>query len=397
MEPEKNIENQLEQLAQAIPSGTSFVDGVMNRIETSSDNLHKQSIPISFIRRIFMKTSVKVAAAAIVLIAALLSLILFDKIVTPAYAIEQTVEAMKHLETMHFFGRNWDNHEYEMWFKLDPKTGTPHYVYANYYTIGRIDITRPDKSYQYNAKANRVLINSGKLYHIGAAPAKIFEYMLQVSKTNGSCKVNIYHEQDAETKKTLIVMVYDDAREAFKAYIDPDTKLPVRMVGLKNESLGKIFKDIERVEYNVKLPEGIFDFHVTDDMEVVDMDDIMQKIDDPQNGISGEGLTEQEAAEKLVTDYWNALIANDTETTRRLSPAGMKPVNTDSSKIVSLEKVGKLYIQNGCGIGKVVPCQLRFTDGSLKEIKLVIRSHIHNNQPSYIIAGSWGDAVTIKE
>ena len=53
MEPEKNIETQLEQLAQAITVDNSFVDNVMNRIETSSDNLHKtKTIHISLVRRI---------------------------------------------------------------------------------------------------------------------------------------------------------------------------------------------------------------------------------------------------------------------------------------------------------------------------------------------------------
>jgi len=69
MEPENNIEAKLEQLAQAIPSGNSFVDDVMSRIITSSDNLQKtQTIHISLVRRLFMKTSVKFAAAAVIVL-----------------------------------------------------------------------------------------------------------------------------------------------------------------------------------------------------------------------------------------------------------------------------------------------------------------------------------------
>jgi hypothetical protein len=79
MDPEKNIETKLEQLAQAIPSGTSFVDGVMSRIETSSDTLHKQSIHISLVRRLLMKNTVKFAAVAVVLFMAFAGWNLFDK------------------------------------------------------------------------------------------------------------------------------------------------------------------------------------------------------------------------------------------------------------------------------------------------------------------------------
>jgi hypothetical protein len=97
MEPEKNIENQLEQLAQAIPSGTSFVDGVMNRIETSSDNVHKQPIYISFVRRIFMRNPIlKFSAAAMILIALL---ILYSTTNSTLYA--QVIKAMKKAQTVH--------------------------------------------------------------------------------------------------------------------------------------------------------------------------------------------------------------------------------------------------------------------------------------------------------
>lgn len=66
MIPEKNIESRLEQLAQAISSGDSFVRGVMSRLETSSDTVQKQKP--TFVRRFLMKPFTKFAAAAAVLI-----------------------------------------------------------------------------------------------------------------------------------------------------------------------------------------------------------------------------------------------------------------------------------------------------------------------------------------
>ena len=101
MNPEKDIEVQLEELAKTVTSKDSFVQDVMSRIETSSDKPQKQSIHISFIRRIFMKTSVKFAAAAIVLIAAFLSLTLFNKTVAQAYALEQTIQALHSVRCIH--------------------------------------------------------------------------------------------------------------------------------------------------------------------------------------------------------------------------------------------------------------------------------------------------------
>jgi len=338
----------------------------------------------------------KPLAAAIIIVTTILSLTLFDKTVSTAYAFEETLKAMQQIETMHLFGKDWDNNEFEMWIKLNPDTGIPEYVYDDSYSVGALTISRPDKSYQFNKKSNRVLINSGKVYNINTAPAKIFEQAIKASKNPFiQEKIDISYERDIESGKALIVVNFETADEARRVYIDSETKLPIRVIGLKNGHLGEIFKDIDFLEYNVELPEGIFEFEVTKDMKVVDMDSIMKQINDPQNGIAAEGLTEQEAADVLMADYWNAVIVGDEETARKLSPA--QPKIADGTQISELVEIGKPYIQNGCGIGKVVPCRLRYVDGTLKEVRLIMRYRKHNGHVSYAIAGTWGGVSTIKE
>ncbi|MHC4287876.1 MAG: hypothetical protein ACYSUS_00720 [Planctomycetota bacterium] len=357
---------------------------------------HQPNADKTIWRIIMHSKTIKQIAAAIIIIAGILSLTLFDKTVPSVYALEKTFEAIQHIETLHLFGKDWDDHEFEMWIQLNPKTGIPEYVYDNSYAVGVLNISRPDKSYQYNKKSDRVLINSGKLYNISTAPAKIFEQLLKASKnTLNPATIEIDREVDVETGKEVIVVYFEKAKEARRIYIDPETNLPIRIVGLKNGHLGAIFKDIDYVEYNIELPENIFEFEISDDMKVVDMDHIMRQINDPQNGISGEGLTEQEAAKLLITNYWNAIIAGNDEKARKLSPA--QPEIVDGSQLTELVEIGKPYIQNGCGIGKVVPCKLRFADESLKEVRLIIRFRKINNKHSYTIAGTWGGVVTIKE
>lgn len=67
MNPEKNIETRLEQLAQVISSGDSFVNGVMRRLETSSDRVQQKPNP-TFVRRLVMKRFTRFAAAAVVIV-----------------------------------------------------------------------------------------------------------------------------------------------------------------------------------------------------------------------------------------------------------------------------------------------------------------------------------------
>jgi hypothetical protein len=335
----------------------------------------------------------KSIAAAIMMVGGFLCLTVLNNTVPVIYALEETVQAMQDIRTIHLFGKDWDNDEFEMWIQLNPETGIPEYIYADYFTKGILDISRPDKSYQYNKRANRLLINSGRLYNINVAPAKIVEQFTRAVKNPlAHARVTMYHETDAETGKAVMVIDFEMEKEARKIYIDPETKLPIRIIGLKNGYIGAIFKDIDRMEYNVDLPEGIFDFEIPEDADVTDMDQVMRQLNDPQFGMPCQNLTEEEAAVQIATDFWKAVISQDRPTLLQLAPCGTMSSCTSITEIVN---IGNPYIQNGCGIGKVVPSRLRFNDGTLREIKIIVRFRDQNQ--SCVIAGTYGGTVTIPE
>ena len=348
--------------------------------------------------RTIMKSPItKLAAAAVIIIAAGLFLTVMQKATTPAYALEQTLEAMQDVRTLHMFGRDWGNLEFEMWIKLNPETGIPDYCYMYHPQIKCLAISTPKLSYQYNERANRVLVNSGKLFNINVAPARLFEELLQSSQMeNSNIDIKIYHEPGPETGKNLIVVLSESPNETWKGFVDPETKLPVRLYCLKkNNRLGSIFKDIDRIEYNVDLPEKIFEFEIPDDAKIVNMDKEREILSDPQYGISTEGLTEQQAAEEIVTQYWDAMINMDLTAAQKLYPSLDMNKARDSMPIEHVEN-GKLYIEPGCGIGKVIPCIIRYEDGSLKEWKLIIKQRNIDGLPSCVIAGFYNSPVEIE-
>jgi outer membrane lipoprotein-sorting protein len=99
MNPEKDIEVQLEELAKAVASKDSFVQDVMSRIETSSDKPQKQSIKNHVVRRFFMKNTFKLAAAAVILIAVLIGINQFGGSIDGAnVAWAQVVEQLNRYE-----------------------------------------------------------------------------------------------------------------------------------------------------------------------------------------------------------------------------------------------------------------------------------------------------------
>ena len=57
---------------------------------------------------------------------------------------------------------------------------------------------------------------------------------------------------------------------------------------------------------------------------------------------------------------------------------------------VELTDIGQLYVEHSCGPGKVLPCIVRFEDGTLKEFKIIIKFRDIEGQSSCVIAGHYG-------
>lgn len=346
--------------------------------------------------RIIMKSKItKFAAAAVVILAAFLTVNFFDKSIPTAYAIEQTLEAMQNLRTVHMRCRDWNNNEYEMWIQLDPKTGIPEYCRAYWPKQKTLDISTPKTSYQYYERSNLVQVNSGKLYNIGVAPAKIFEQLLQGSKKNDpNFKVQLYNEYDSDGK-SLIVAISETTYDSWKIFIDPETKLPVRIYCLKLvNKMGAIFKDIDKIEFNVDLPKDIFKFDIPQGAKIIDFDHNNKILSDPQYGISTDGMTDQQAAEQIATTYWNALITLDKTTAQKMAPVSAQM--EDGSLLAELVEVGKLYVEPGLGPGKLIPCKIRYKDNSLKMWKLIIKSRNIDGKSSCVIYGYYDSPTEIK-
>lgn len=221
-----------------------------------------------------MKSNItKFAAAAIIIVVVILSISLWDKSISTTYAFEQTLEAFRDVRTIHLWGRDLRDSNFEMWVQLNSDTGMPDYCRLYTPSDNYLAVSRPDKSYQYNEKTNRVLITSGMLLgHIEFAPAYIFEELIKYSKMeNTDIKVDINYEHDPESGKILIVAIYEPPLEKWKISIDPDTKLPVRLNLLsETHRMGLVFKDVDKIEYNIDLPEGLFDFEIPEGAQVIE-------------------------------------------------------------------------------------------------------------------------------
>jgi hypothetical protein len=98
------IQERLENLGRAIGSGESIVDDVMSRIEVSSvtePDRRKKSKAELIAGRFIMSRFTKLAAAAVIIIAVLLSIAIFERSVRPAYGISDVPGLLCSARTLH--------------------------------------------------------------------------------------------------------------------------------------------------------------------------------------------------------------------------------------------------------------------------------------------------------
>ena len=169
----------------------------MDRAEGVSINARQPNI-----WRIIMNRPIsKFATAAAVILIVALGITLLDHSVSPAYAIEQTIEALRQTRIVHMFCRDWNGKEFEMWMSLNAE-GYPEYCYSYWPDYKVTNISTPTVSYQYNKKMNRVSISKGKLYHFDIRFDKIFEDLQEAVLKNEN-NVTVYREAASSDGENL--------------------------------------------------------------------------------------------------------------------------------------------------------------------------------------------------
>jgi outer membrane lipoprotein-sorting protein len=222
--------------------------------------------------RIIMKTRIaKVAAAAAIIVAVGLTLTVFDKSLSSAYAIEQTIEAMRSIDSVHAYCTDWDNSKGETWVQIDPETGQEEYYYADQGNL--LIVGTPLVTYYYYKDKNLVRIRDEYVPASEVRISRFFEDMVRwIQQYHG--ELWFYFEFDEDIQQEVI-MVHgsipsqgDIEEKEFVVRVDPRTKLPISLEAIKCGA-GEGVKSVDRVEYNVAIPEGIFEFTTPDGAKVV--------------------------------------------------------------------------------------------------------------------------------
>ncbi len=222
MKPKKKIEETLRQKLR-FTAGSAWHDQLLADVLhaqeecTQTPAAHYEPVP----RRIIMKGTVtKLLSAAAVIAVAVLSIMVWVRISTPAYAIEQTFEALKNVRLLHLIRHDEAGSVVdERWIEIGMDGWQVRYRQDNPapHNFGVIEDGESTAVYRHDKKAVIIYDRKERQYQWVGELGKAFENLRQEGKIL---------QEDTHYKDRPAHKVWWPYLSA-ECYVDPDTKLPM--------------------------------------------------------------------------------------------------------------------------------------------------------------------------
>ncbi len=349
----------------------------------------------------------QLAAAAMILIASLAGLHVWGLLGGEAYAVTDTVEAMRKVETMHGFCTDWEGHKFEMWIRPDPATGTNDFICLTEAERDYVVISTPHVSYYYYPGRNMVRIVRGQLITSDLDLAGMIESLTSEAVQKGD-SVQISRKA-TDRYGDVISLHYTGVAHEYEAWVDPKTRLLLGLEFARASTSGEVVKSIEEIRYNEPVPDRLLHFQCPDDAVI--KPERWGNIDDPNHGIDVAGLSEQQACVQVLTDLFEAVNRADLDHMRKLIPFA---VSLDDPTLITAVyqslggtwddptpglagyEIGSLYRDKACPLGVLVPCVLADHKGGRFEVTFIVRFRQIEGRSNCVVVFTWGKARKIE-
>ena len=326
-------------------------------------------------RIIMHKKITKFAAAAVVIFAVLLAISVLDKSATPAYAVEQTIDAIQEVKTVYMAGEFYMQGEFECWMKYDGNPDKPTHVWLGRTGENLCKICSPDGIFGLNMRTNRV--------HFASRDEREKDWILKfesffkdaVNKAKKKDSVNIFTETDPDNGEEIIVVHIKTSKREQKFLVDSETKLPISFSTIRDDEPMEMMKmtlavkNLTEIRYNEQPPEGIFEMPV----DAVIVEEEVDCMVDPDSGLIADGLTRQEACLEIAKRTGRALVDLDIETLCKLD------IFFRLYPPLIWEQIEKMK-ENGQWVEKVVITGEPYQEGELWFVPVEIRDQSGKNE-----------------
>jgi tetratricopeptide (TPR) repeat protein len=273
------------------------------------------------LRRQTMKNPIiKLAAAAVVAAAVALSIAVIDKVTTPAYALEQTVEALEDVRYLHVIRHDEAGQiNDERWIEVGPDGFQVRYRQDN--PPNRLIVEDGETVSVYYKDKNTIVLYdpSEKQYQW------IGDLRGWLNELAGDGSMTIEQNVDYWGRKAHLVRWL---KLNVECYVDPATKLPIALAGYD-------------ISYEDP-PEGTFDIVIADGVEVVDKRPGAEPAPEP------EWLAAKSANDKVAsTNFKNARYALAEGDYQKAAASFAKVVELQSRRNWAWFWLGKAHYELG--------------------------------------------------
>ena len=225
--------------------------------------------------RIIMKSQItKLAAAAVIVLAVVLSVTILNHTTTPVWAIEQTIEAIEGFKAIYSSGITVDEDgiefEVEFWARTN-KDGTGSGDFRMETKGGKVTVVNEEQNvtYKYDPSRNVVLVESGiRFYCRPWVDGKFFRIMKDVCT---DWKEEYRKDESIGGDCVFVTARNPESSQSYEFQFDLRTKLPIRGKVWQNSDFeGKPNITANKIIYNPVLPDGIFDFEIPEGATVIE-------------------------------------------------------------------------------------------------------------------------------
>ncbi len=353
--------------------------------------------------RTIMKSRISKLAAAVILIAAIYTFI--GNSGPSAWAIEQSIEALRNLRAVYVIGA-FPGGTAEIWMRAD-ETGNKSRDVVVRGSHGAITWVKDGSTYHYEPSQNTVYFENA--ITVGLSEWLGPELLEMLSKADGAKVMRGKDPATGRERATLLCSLLDiNGPQTWIIEFDVITKLPVSFKHWRNLDMnGPPDFHAFKITYYEELADSLFEVHIPGSPAYVEKpltipDENIGILSNPDDGISTEGLTQQQACEQILRATYNAVIEGDLNKFKKLIPLSENwgdeflravVLRTDKEdRLVEIVNIGQICKTGHSKLGPIVavPCIVRTKAGTMCEEKMIVQFRNIGGKPSCVVHGPYG-------
>ena len=357
--------------------------------------------------RIIMKSKrTRLATAAVLLLAAVTILSILSLTPRQAWAIEQTIEVLRHIKAVHMSGQvnyqDGSGNTFKIWTR--PNSRNPAVAGDLRYQEGdnHVSAASEEKNITYvytELKTGGVVyISDGLNRQCDPFPGSdLFEQCKKRAKN----WQEQYRKDEVTGRYSAFVTFEGPAVNTAKYWLiqfDLESKLPVRAgVWWDEHRKGKPHYEYSFIEYNPELSADFFDFEIPDGTQVIDCRILRGLLDNNANtGIDVQNMSIDDACKQTAKEYWSAVISKNWSRLQKIRPlASGEKLNEltgiyGNDEPVELVEIATMNHISDPGTFAEVTCVLKTKSGRTKTSILNVEIRSEKRGQVGAVAGTIG-------